>query len=66
MQKFLRIVKDDGSAAYLNYDRIEQIDIDTNLTQASIRMVDRQDPIIVRGTHYAALIEHLGTDQESA
>ena len=64
MQRFLRIATDENKVFYLNYDRIERIEIQLDLKEAAVVMSDRHEPITVRGNHYAALIEHLGHDQE--
>ncbi len=65
MRRFLRTKRDDESVVYLNFDRIERIEIDKSLTTARIFLIDNKEPLIVRGDAYSALIEHLGADQEA-
>jgi hypothetical protein len=64
MRRFLRVVKDDGCPAYINFDRIERIEIRESLTQAELFLIGETEPMTVTGEHYSRLIEFLGTDQE--
>jgi hypothetical protein len=64
MHNFLRVVTDDATVQYLNVLRIERIEIRKSLTEATVFLVDKPNPIAVHGDSYGALIEYLGTDQE--